>query len=245
MTTTSASSIASTTPGAGRDSSAPSKRTPSTRSACRRRTNHSWKSSSPSAVWIFVRRRSSVAGRRRTPTPRPSGELLGHRGERLAFLQQSRAQHVEARVLVAEREPGLSPRLLGHRHRLIRVAAHAPSALLVEEAGQRVHDRVEVRGDVQIPHLQVVADVPDRGHVLGLGRDVQARGRTASRRDPRPTRLSSRRAGGRPGEGPRRREDAPGAPARARRANAARARHARAGSRRRAPGRRASPERYS
>src|SRR4029078_9629159 len=60
---------------------------------------------------------------------------------------------------------------------------------------------------------------------------VKARGHTGSRRDPRPTPLSSQRAGGRPGEGPRRRGDAPGAPAPARRANAARTRHARAGSR--------------
>ena len=49
------------------------------RSACRRRTNHSWKSSSPSAVWIFVRRRSSVAGRRRTPTSERLASFRGHR----------------------------------------------------------------------------------------------------------------------------------------------------------------------
>ena len=174
-----------------------------------------------------------VVGRREEPDADSEalGELLRHRGERLAFLQHSRAQHVQARVLVAEREPGLSPRLLGHRHRLVRVAAHAPPALLVEEAGQRVHDRVEVRGDVQIPHLQVVADVPDRGHVLGPGSEGERVDAARAAETPGQARLSSQRAGGRPGEGPRRREDAPGAPAPARRANAARARHARAGSR--------------
>ena len=58
----SAASSASSTPGAGRAASAPSKRTPSTSSRWPRATNHSWNGSSPAGVASHVRRRSSVAG---------------------------------------------------------------------------------------------------------------------------------------------------------------------------------------
>ena len=100
----------------------------------------------------------------------PFRQFLGDRGERLALPEQQRAQPVQSGVLVAEREPRRPPGLLGNGHGPIRVAANAPAALLVEEAGKRVHDRVEVRGDVKTPHLEVVADVADRRHVLGAGR---------------------------------------------------------------------------
>ena len=67
-TSTSASWIASSTPGAGR-AGRPSKRTERTRSTARWPTSHCWKSSSPSSVPMNVRRRSSVAGSRRTRRP--------------------------------------------------------------------------------------------------------------------------------------------------------------------------------
>ena len=65
----SASAIASSTPGAGRAPGTPSKRTALTGSAARRPTSHSWNASSPPRVTMRVRRRSSLAGSRRAPSP--------------------------------------------------------------------------------------------------------------------------------------------------------------------------------
>ena len=58
----SAPAMASSTPGAGRAVSSPSKRTASTSSLCPRATNHSWNGNVPAGVSSQVRSRSSVAG---------------------------------------------------------------------------------------------------------------------------------------------------------------------------------------
>ena len=77
MTTHSAWSIASSTPGPGLASSAPSKRMARTGTECCRCTKYSWKPisvgrpSSPSIV-SMVRSRSSVAGSSTSPSPQPA-----------------------------------------------------------------------------------------------------------------------------------------------------------------------------
>ena len=68
-TIASASRIASSTPGAGRASSAPANETASTSSSCRLPTNHSWNENAPAGVVTCVRSGSSVAGTMRLVTP--------------------------------------------------------------------------------------------------------------------------------------------------------------------------------
>ncbi len=87
---------------------------------------------------------------------------------------------MEAEVEVAEPEPVL-PAPAAHRfERLPGLAGPAPAALRVVETGEGVEDRVEVGGDVQAEHLEVVADVADDGqlpgreHVVEAGRELGA-----------------------------------------------------------------------
>ena len=67
--TTSPSAIASSTPGAGRDSSMPWKWRPRTSSCHWRRTKYSWNESSPPSVATVVRTRSSLIGSSRQARP--------------------------------------------------------------------------------------------------------------------------------------------------------------------------------
>ena len=114
-----------------------------------------------------VRRRSSLAGRRRASSPKRAREVGGDARERLACAQALAAHEVQADVAVAEDEP-VDAAQLGHdRHRLARVAGHAPALLGMDAAGQRVEQRVEVGRDRQSPVLEVVADVADDRDVGG------------------------------------------------------------------------------
>ena len=78
---------------------------------------------------------------------------------------------MQADVAVAEDEPVGAAQLADDAHRRAGVVAHAP-AQLADAAGQRVEHGVDVGRDVQIPVLEVVADVRDHGHGgLRLGRE--------------------------------------------------------------------------
>ena len=121
---------------------------------------------------------------------------------------------METDVAVAEREPVLPAQPLGQLERVRRLVAHAPAALLVEQAGERVEDGVEVGRDVQAEDLDVVADVDDRRHLLGPGgageRVHEARAAEPAAENGVGTfaRLyAHRRARDRAGQGSRRRED--------------------------------------
>src|SRR6185312_14079888 len=71
-------------------------------------------------------------------------------------------------IAVAEIEPG---RLAETRHvgeGVKAFIAEAPAPSGVERAGERVADRVEVRGDVQPPDEGVVSGIDDHGELAGL-----------------------------------------------------------------------------
>ena len=78
---------------------------------------------------------------------------------------------MQADVAVAEDEPVGAAQLADDAHRRAGVVADAP-AELADPAGQRVQHGVDVGRDVQVPVLEVVADVRDHGHGgLRLGRE--------------------------------------------------------------------------
>src|SRR5947208_6520496 len=72
---------------------------------------------------------------------------------------------MEAKVPVAELEPGLATETLNRVARVPGLVGAAPAALLVAGAGERVEQRVEVRRDVQALDLEVVADVGNHRHI--------------------------------------------------------------------------------
>ena len=76
-----------------------------------------------------------------------------------------RAQEVGRDVPVAEAEPRLLPIALEHRSGRPGLVAHPPAGGVVGQAGQRVHDGVEVRADEQAVELEVVAGVDDDGEL--------------------------------------------------------------------------------
>ncbi len=165
----SASSSASSTPGAGRAVSAPSKRTPSTGSAWRRRTNHSWNSKVPLGVCSQVLRRSSVAGSRRSSRP----AAAARRAVTAESGSPARSACVRARCRPRSRSPSANhaspPMLAQSVQRVPRLARAAPAALLVGESRERVEDGVEVGRNVEPGDVEVVPDVDDRGDRGGLG----------------------------------------------------------------------------
>jgi hypothetical protein len=77
---------------------------------------------------------------------------------------------VQADVAIAEDEPVGAAEPPHDAERLPRVAVDAPALLGMDDAGERVEARVQVRRDVQAQQLDVVADVADDRHGLGADR---------------------------------------------------------------------------
>ena len=75
-----------------------------------------------------------------------------------------RPDEMEPDIAVAEREPALFTEPLGLVQRAVRLVPDAPAAALVEQAGERVEHRVEIRRHVQAEELEIVADVADGRH---------------------------------------------------------------------------------
>ena len=90
----------------------------------------------------------------------------GHARERLALSKQLRADEMDAEVEVAEGEPRLPAERRDAPEHAPRLSRASPAALVVVDACERVHDRVEVGRDVQAEDLDVVADVADDGDVV-------------------------------------------------------------------------------
>ena len=81
---------------------------------------------------------------------------------------------MDAEIEVSELEPRLAVEPCNLADRPPRLVGPPPAALVVREAGKRIEDAVEIRRDVKPEHLDVVADVPEDGDPLRVGRLDQA-----------------------------------------------------------------------
>ena len=93
--------------------------------------------------------------------------LRGGIGQGGSVAHEAGAAHVGGQVRITNAEPGLLAVSLELRHGGERVPGHAPALLAVRDAGQGVHDRVEVRADEQAVVLGVVRHVDDHRQVAG------------------------------------------------------------------------------
>ena len=109
---------------------------------------------------------------------RPLAQLARDLRERRAVPKPLRSHEMEAEVEVAEPEPVLAAPPARRRERVPALAGAAPAALVVDEACERVEQRVEVGRDVQPEDLEVVADVADDGQLTGR-EDVRETSREA------------------------------------------------------------------
>jgi len=96
--------------------------------------------------------------------------------------QQVGAPHVGGQVGITDPEPGLLavPLELGERRE--GVAGDAPALLPICNAGEGVHDRVEIRTDEQPVRLRVVRHVDDHGQVAGRDDHLEAMGQLGAAR---------------------------------------------------------------
>ena len=178
----SASASASSTPGAGRASSAPSKRTPSTSSRCACRRTTPGTGNSPAGVASQVRSRSSVAGSSAGASSERSRELAGD----AESVSPARSFCVRTRCSPMSRSPSwnhVSPPSRPASSSAFQVSSGAaPAALLVEPPGERVKDRVEVGRDVERRASRCRRRRCRRSSAPPARSTPRARGRSGSRR---------------------------------------------------------------
>ena len=169
-TIASAASIASSTPGAGRDSVAPSKRTATTGGCARSRTNHSCMCSSrvapASPTVIRVRTGSSLIGSSRNVRSHGPTISAVTVGERRAGAQAAGAVEVGREVAITEPEPRVVVVALERVEARERLALETPTELAVGSAGERVGDGIEVGAHEQSVELVVVTGVADDDELL-------------------------------------------------------------------------------
>ena len=88
-------------------------------------------------------------------------QCRGHLGQRLAAGQRARANQVGDQVAIAELKPVLEPAALRLVECAEGVSLDPPTAVLGCEPCERVHDGIEVGGDVEAPVREVIARVDD------------------------------------------------------------------------------------
>src|SRR5262245_7148925 len=86
-------------------------------------------------------------------TSGPPAEVCSDGGKALALSQPARPLDMRSKVAIAELEPGLAAELLERRHEGPGLVTPAPAALAIVEAGERVHQRVEIGRDRQAEML--------------------------------------------------------------------------------------------
>jgi hypothetical protein len=109
-------------------------------------------------------------GKERGLEPERGREPSGDTRERFAAAQPLGADQMQPEIAVAEPKSGLGAELVRGADRLPRLVLAPPAALLVEPAGERVEDRVQIGRDVKPKHLDVVTDVADDRQLLGIDR---------------------------------------------------------------------------
>ena len=193
--------MASSTPGPGRASAAPSKRTSETATSWWSLTKYSWNPTSspptrrmPGTQWIVG------DGKQPDPHSEAVGQLGGDAPEGGALGEALGPIEVGGQVLVAEVEPGDAPEPAQGLHHPPGLTRQAPPRLRIDGVGERVHDGVQVGGDVEPMEIGVVPDVddgrdlarrhhldqppeqPGRAHPSGQGGDHLAFGASGARR---------------------------------------------------------------
>ena len=106
-------------------------------------------------------------GQDRRPDAQSRRKPRRHRRERLAARERLGANEVQADVAVAEPEPALPAEPRSLLERVPRLVRAPPAALVVPDPGEPVEHAVEVGGDVEAEHLEVVPDVADHGQLDG------------------------------------------------------------------------------
>ena len=115
--------------------------------------------------------------------PERASQASGHGGQRLAAAQRLGPREVQPEVAVAELEPRLGPGLGRRVARVPGLLRAAPALGLVENARERVEDRVQVGRDVEARDLEIVAHVPDDRDVTRVER-LRQRAREAGASEP-------------------------------------------------------------
>ena len=86
-------------------------------------------------------------------------EVGGDGGQSLAPPQPTRALDMNREVAIAKAEPILAAERRERFHERPGLVLPTPSQLRVVEAGERVHQRVGVRRDMQAEMLEIIADI--------------------------------------------------------------------------------------
>ena len=103
-----------------------------------------------------------------------AAEVGGDGGKSLALPQPTGALDMNRQVAIAEAEPVLAAERRERLHERPGLVLPAPSELRVVEAGQRVHQRVGVRRDMQAEMLEIVADIGDDEQIVRRQDPAQA-----------------------------------------------------------------------
>ena len=109
-----------------------------------------------------------VAHRQQATAQREAArEARRHRGQGFTGGEAPRALDVHREVLVAEPEPGRAAEARDLVEEDTGIVFATPTLRLLDDAAERVHDRVEVRADAQAEMVEIVAGVDEDREVAG------------------------------------------------------------------------------
>ena len=92
-------------------------------------------------------------------------EVCGDGGQGFARRAPSRTLDMGGEIAVAQRKPSLAAERRERSHERPCLVAPAPAALRVVEAGQRVHDGVEIGRDGEPKMLEIIAGIDDHHEI--------------------------------------------------------------------------------
>ena len=99
-----------------------------------------------------------------------AAEVGGDGGETLALPQPTGALDMNRKVAIAKAKPVLAAERGERFHERPRLVLPAPAELRIVEAGERVHQRVGVRRDMQAEMLEIIADIGDDKQIVSPAR---------------------------------------------------------------------------
>ena len=101
-------------------------------------------------------------------------EVGGDGGETLALPQPTGALDMNRKVAIAKAEPVLAAERRERFHERPRLVLAAPTEPRVVETGERVHQCVGVRRDMQAEMLEIIADIGDDEQIVRLQDPAEA-----------------------------------------------------------------------